>query len=440
MKMDDMIMISVDDHIIEPPDMFERHAPAALRDKAPKVVIAKGEQCWSFEDEVLPTRFGLNAVAGRRREEYGMEPTAYAQLRRGCYDIHARVGDMNANGTLGSLCFPTFTKVAGEVWLEAKDKNLARIMIEAYNDWHYHDWCNTYPGRFIPLATVPAWDAQLCANEVRRVARMGFKAITFSQNPSALGLPSFHSGAWDPMWKACCDENIVVAIHFGAGGGMRFQSSDSPIDTGITTMALGMADCVTDLVYSPILRSFPTLKIALSEAGVGWLPFLMERADFVYEHHHQWTNQDFGGLKPSDLIRRHMLSCFIADQYGLANRHTLGVEMITWECDYPHSDSTWPESPEAMWPTFQTLPDDELDQITHLNAMKFFNYDPFKVLDRKDCTVGALRAKARADGVDLTPMQGRGGRDAASQGPRRPVTAEDVRKQLNPGVVTAGAR
>jgi hypothetical protein len=151
-KIDNLILVSVDDHVVEPPDMWDGRLPARWKDRAPRLVHkADGTDVWVFEGQQIPN-IGLNAVAGRPPEEYGMEPTSLAQLREGNYDIHRRIDDMNAAGILGSMCFASMTGFCGELFGRQPDKELARVMIQAYNDWHIDTWCGTYPGRFIPLA------------------------------------------------------------------------------------------------------------------------------------------------------------------------------------------------------------------------------------------------------------------------------------------------
>ena len=125
-----------------------------------------------YEGQELPN-IGLNAVAGKPPEEYGIEPTSFAEMRRGCYDIDQRVADMNANGVLGSMCFPSFPQFCGQLFSRTEDKDVALAMVRAYNDWHVDEWCGTYPGRFIPLAIPPIWDPKLMADEVRRMAAEG---------------------------------------------------------------------------------------------------------------------------------------------------------------------------------------------------------------------------------------------------------------------------
>ena len=128
-----------------------------------------------------------------------MNVTSYSQIRKGTYDIHERVRDMNVNGVLGSMCFPSFPQFCGQLFSRAQDKELGYVMLQAYNDWHIDEWCGSYPGRFIPLSLPPIWDPELMAKEVARVAAKGCHAVTFSEDPSKLGWPSLHSEHWDPF-------------------------------------------------------------------------------------------------------------------------------------------------------------------------------------------------------------------------------------------------
>jgi predicted TIM-barrel fold metal-dependent hydrolase len=427
MEMNDMILVSVDDHVCEPPDMWNHVLAEPWKSRAPQLVHrADGSDVWVFEGRQIPN-VGLNAVAGRPPEEYGMEPTALSQLRKGCYDVDARIADMNVNGVLGSLCFPSVPGFCGELFGRHDDKELARVMIQAYNDWHIDAWCGAHPGRFIPLAIPMMWDPQLLAAEVRRVAKKGCHAISFADAPKGLGYPSIHHEFWEPFWKACSDEGTVVCMHIGSGTGMALNEPEAPIEIMITGTPISLFGVATELVFSQVLRKYPDLKIALSEGGIGWIPYFLERCDYVYEHHRAWTHQNFGSKKPSDIFREHIVTCFIDDDAGVKNRHLIGIDSLTWECDYPHSDTTWPHAPEKLWRSLQGLPKDEVDKITHRNTMKHFQYDPFAKIPREQCTVGALRAQAKD--VDLTWMRGGGGKPPSDYA-KGYVTIGDIMTQL----------
>jgi predicted TIM-barrel fold metal-dependent hydrolase len=278
-------------------------------------------------------------------------------------------------------------------------------MVRAYNDWHIEDWCGTHPGRHIPCAIPTMWDPQLMADEVRRVAAKGCHAVTFSENPAKLGYQSLHSDHWDPFWAAAQECDTTVCLHIGSSSQLVMTAEDAPIDVMITLTPMNIVQAAADLVWSPVLRKFPTIKIALSEGGIGWIPYFMERIDYVYQQHKAWTFQDFGDMLPSQLFAERIITCFIDDAFGVENRHHLNIDNITWECDYPHSDSTWPTSPETLSKSLAGVADDEVAKITHLNAMRIFNYDPFAHIKPEDATVGALRRRAVGHDIAVRSMK-----------------------------------
>ncbi len=403
MQAEELILVSVDDHVVEPPDMFEGRVPAKWKGREPRVLHKdNGTDVWSYEGNEIPN-VGLNAVVGRPPEEYGIEPTSFEEMRPGCYDIDERVRDMNANGVLGSMCFPSFVQFCGQLFARTEDKELALAMLRAYNDWHVESWCGAHPGRFIPLSIPPIWDPALMAEEVRRMASVGCHAVTFSENPSKLGWPSFHSPHWDHFWAACAEEGTVVCLHIGSSSQLAITAPDAPFDVLIALQPVNIIQCAADLLFSPVLRKFPALRIALSEGGIGWIPYFLERVDYVYAHHKAWTGQDFGDKLPSQVFKERNVTCFIDDAFGVENRHHLNMNNVTWECDYPHSDSTWPNAPEIAMKYLAGVPDSEVNKITHENAMRIFRYDPFAVRPRQQCTVAALRGEAADVDVSLRP-------------------------------------
>lgn len=425
-SVEDLILVSVDDHVIEPGDAFVKHMPIALRDKAPILIEHNGKEVWSFDGEIYPT-IGLNAVAGRPKEEYGMEPTRLDQMRSGAWDIKARVEDMDANGVLGSLCFPTFPHFAGKLYGMVKDKALSLAALRAYNDWHRVDWCGAAPGRMIPLAILPLWDIDLSVAEMKRMVAQDVHVLSFPDNPAAIGLPSLHTNHWDPLWKVCEDNKVVICCHIGTGSKPPHASPESPIDAWIVTMPISIAFAAADWLFSPIFLKFPHLKMALSEGGIGWIPYFLERCDYSFEAHRAWTNADFQGMKPSELFRRNVLNCFIDDKFGLEVRDRLGTETISWECDYPHSDTSWPCSPEVLWDSVQHLPTADIDAVTHLNAMREYSFDPFSVMPAEASTVGALRRKSAY--VDTRPKSMGGLKPTDFKGKR--VTSGDIQTMLS---------
>jgi predicted TIM-barrel fold metal-dependent hydrolase len=429
MEMNDMIIISVDDHLVEPPEVFENHVPAAFRDSAPRLIREPNADFWMYGDRKI-RNVAMNAVAGRPPEEYGFEPAKMTGMRRGCWDIHDRIDDMNANGILSSLCFGSFTGMDGSVFLANPDKAAALVHLKAYNDWHIDEWCAAYPGRMIPVAVLPLWDMAATVEEIKRVAAKGCRGVSVSDNPTVKGLPSIHNEYWNPFFKACAENNVTIICHIGAGNAPGHTSMDSPIEVWTITFPMAIAMGAADWLHHPALKQYPDLKISLTEGGIGWIPYLLERADYVNWRHHAWTNSQFEGGKPSDLFRKHFYTCFIDDRFGLENRHAVGIDTICYEADFPHSDSVWPESPELLWKSFDGLgmTDEEINKITHLNAMRCYEFDPFKHIAKKDATVGALRAAAKAKGVSTAPISFGGAERPVEEGVTRVVTSGDVVK------------
>jgi predicted TIM-barrel fold metal-dependent hydrolase len=381
--------------------MFEGRVPARFADAAPRVIRRDdGSDVWTFNGSIIPN-IGLNAVAGRPKEEYGVEPTAFDEMRPGCYNIDDRVKDMNAGGILGSMCFPSFPGFSARVFSAAADKDLALAVVQAYNDWHIDEWCGSYPGRFIPMALPVLWDPELAAAEVRRVAAKGCHSITFTENPATLGLPSFHSPSWDPLWKALVDEDVVLSVHLGSSGKISVTAADAPVDVMITLQPMNICQAAADLLWSRVIKKFPGIRIALSEGGTGWIPYFLDRLDRTYEMHHAWTGQDFGGRLPSEVFREHFLTCFIADPVGIQLRKMIGLDNIAWESDYPHSDSSWPLSAEELMGVAADVPADEMNKMTFENAMRWYSYDPFAYRSRERSTVGALRAEQAGHDVSV---------------------------------------
>jgi predicted TIM-barrel fold metal-dependent hydrolase len=425
-RMNDLVIISSDDHICEPPTMFDNQLSGELLATAPKLLTDRhGKNYWEYQGRKKGS-VGLNAVVGRPSEEYGMEPTSLDQLRGGCYDVHQRIDDMDANGIAASMCFGNAIVFDGTTFHQAPDKKLALRHMQAANDWHYDEWCMAYPGRFIPLAVLPTWDMDATVAEIHRCANKGFRTVQMNENPTAQGLPSIHNDYWDPFFKAVADTDTAVALHIGSGNLAPHASMETPIEAWISTMPLSVAQGVADWLQLEELHTYPKLRLVVSEGGIGWVPYFAERADFSNARHKAWTHSRFQQIKPSELLRRHFLFCFVDDRFGLKNLDEVGEDNVAYECDYPHSDTLWPEVPEHLWPTLEHLTVEQIAKVTWKNAVEWFRFDDFlKHNTLEEMTVAACRARAAAKGVDTSPKSSGGARPVDDPG-ARPVTSGDV--------------
>ena len=249
---------------------------------------------------------GLNAVAGRPPEEYGIDPTSFGELRKATYDIHARIDDMNAGGILGSMNFPSFPGFAGRVFSAAGiDRDDALIVLQAYNDWHIDEWCGNLSGAHDPPVpgTTLGWRIWP-RREVSRCRPRVATSSAFRKIPNhwvtraSIANVGIRCGG---LVLRLGPSSACILVH-------QVRSAppqrDSPIDVMMTLTPVNIIKCATDLVWSHVLRGFPDLRVALSEGGIGWVPYFMDRIDTVYRIHSPWTGQDYRKRKPSEIFQR----------------------------------------------------------------------------------------------------------------------------------------
>jgi predicted TIM-barrel fold metal-dependent hydrolase len=368
----DVQVVSVDDHVIEHPNVWQDRLPAKYKEAGPKIVRDdEGRDVWMFEGRRY-FNGGLGAVAGKPREEYGLDPVRYEDMRPGCFDPKARIEDMDLDGVHAQLCFPTFTGFAGSTFFNAEDKELATACVTAYNDWVIDEWCAAMPGRQIPLALVPYWDIDATVAEAERVAAKGAKGFTFTELPHALGLPSFHTLHWDPFLAVAEQAGMPLSLHFGSGGAPTV-APEAPFTAAIALFGLNSQMCTVDLVNSRIFERFPHLKVALSEGGIGWMPYILERTDYTWERHRYYTGMA-DAAHPSEIFRNNIFGCFIYDDAGLANLDRIGEDNVMFESDYPHSDSNWPHTRDMLAKSLANIPDDVARKIAEDNARRVYNF------------------------------------------------------------------
>jgi predicted TIM-barrel fold metal-dependent hydrolase len=387
--------VSVDDHLIEPARLWQERVPEAMRERAPRIVREGDSEFWVYEDRQIVTT-GLNAVAGKSREEFSPEPITYDDMREGCYEPAARVADMDQGNVLSSLLFPSFPRYCGQVFHEADDKDLALHCVRAWNDFILEEFAGDFPGRFIPMMIIPLWDPAAAAVEIERTAALGAKSIAFSENPTKLGLPSIHTDYWDPVFQAANDTGFVLSMHVGSSSNLIRTSPDMPTLAFMAySAAANQAGTLLDWLFSGNFDRYPNLKMALSEGSIGWIPYFLERAEQVVDKQRFWASRfdidmnaahDRGESKGEasfDLdtdIRRlfkdHVYGTFIEDAAGLRLLDIIGEDNVMLECDYPHSDSTWPDTVQMARKWLGDLPDDVQHKITVGNAARVYDFTP----------------------------------------------------------------
>ena len=377
MLRDDVQAISVDDHIVEPSHLFEEHIEPRFRDRAPRIVDRDGVQGWLWEDRFYPLSFQGNAATRKFRDgESGRGQDLFARryedMIPAAYDVHERVRAMDQDGVWAELPFPTFPRFGGTLFLEAKDKELALAIVRAWNDWMLDEWSEAYPERFIQQTLVPLWDVPAAVAEIERCAAKGSRAVLFIENPHPLGLPSFPTGHWRPVFEACNATGMPLSMHIGTSSALPSPSPDATPSVGIALCGMNSQLALGDMIYGGVFNDLPNLKIALSEGGAGWVPYVLERLDYT------WKRSRYDGLMntelPSEIFARHVWVCVISDQYALRNRDLIGVDKLMWEADFPHNDSNWPNSRKVLAEELADVPDDEAARIAEHNARELYRF------------------------------------------------------------------
>jgi predicted TIM-barrel fold metal-dependent hydrolase len=382
-------LISVDDHVLEPPHLWVDRVAAKDRDRAPHMVAEGDMEFWVYDGKRYPSS-GLSACAGKKKEEFSPEPVTYAEMRPGCYDSGARLEDMDRAGILASLCFPTVTRFCGQLFMEASDREFALVCLKAYNDWMIEEWCGAAPGRFIPLILIPMWDPPLAAKEMERCAEKGATAFAFSENPAPLGLPTIHDKDryWDPVMAAANDLEMVASMHVGSSSQVPSIAPDAPFMANLAWGAVRTSATMLSWLFSGMFQRYPNLKIALSEGEIGWIPYFLERAEQVLDKQRYWVQRgvrasfnqhgdsdvDLDTLNVRATFREHVFGCFIEDHHGIASIDEIGEDNIMCETDYPHSDSTWPNCLTAVKKIVGHLPPETQYKILRGNAEKLYRF------------------------------------------------------------------
>jgi predicted TIM-barrel fold metal-dependent hydrolase len=296
-------------------------------------------------------------------------------MRRGCFDPVARAQDMLADGIVASVVFPTLPRFSGTLFLTFHDSELADLCVRAYNDFVIEEWCPAGPpGLFVPTIICQLWDPAAAADEIRRCAALGARALSFPENSVPLGLPSFWTDHWDPVWRACEETGVVLCLHIGTSGMMADPSPDAPSVLRYSLLQCGSMQSSVNLMMSPVCRRFPGLSFVFSEGGIGWAPNALERADRMWERHKLYSGLD--DVLPSEIFRQNMYLCMIEEPVCLKYRDDIGVDRIMWECDYPHTDTVWPESQKSAHDVFEAAGCDEREiaAIAHGNAERVFRW------------------------------------------------------------------
>ena len=332
---------------------------------------------WVIDGRFAEKRGTVNcptAMGDPLRKTY---PQRWEEVPRFVYDPKARLEAQDKDGVDAEVLFPNIAGQSGDLFV-GFDADFEIECVQAYNDLITEEWL-AIGDRYVGLALIPYKSGiKATVAEIKRAIERGHKGIVMLAEPSqsAEGLPHINDPYWYPVWDACQD--LDVPVHFHASAGMRKLSIDvwsgytkNQVQAMFPTAAFGLqAQTIPNLLFSGILERFPRLKVVCAETGLGWVNYVIEACDHEWERRHLWTE----GLttRPSDLFHRQVYVDFWYEAAGVEQRHSIGMENIMWESDFPHSTSTWPESWTFIERTLKGVPQEERFQLMAGNAMKLY--------------------------------------------------------------------
>jgi predicted TIM-barrel fold metal-dependent hydrolase len=360
-------VIDADSHLNSPRDLYQARVPAKFRARAPKVVAQSGHDAWVVDDGPPRPITILSAAAGKTADELAKRVIRHEEMCPGSYDPRARLADLDADGIDAQVLF-------GDGAMGARDPELRCVLVRAYNDW-LSEFCQVAPDRFLGQAVVPMHDPEAACREVERTASMvGLRGLFVGDDGADFPITD---SSYDRFWAAAAAQKRPVNIHIG-GGALRRRNllyGENPPpglkEAFLCIAPMSIAETLAMLVFGGTLERHPDLRVIIAEGGIGWLAYFLERMDHVMAKQGKWAGTTIQQA-PSAIFRRQVLATFEEDQAGMRTYDLIGAQSILWSSDYPHSDTTWPRSRQAISAHFGALPAADRRMMVCENAGKVY--------------------------------------------------------------------
>jgi predicted TIM-barrel fold metal-dependent hydrolase len=373
----DYPIIDADAHVQEPLDLWTNDAPASLKERVPRVKHTDHGDFWLFDENKPPEAVAFTVSAGKSYLDYYPTGGRYDTIRPGTWQPQARLADMAIDGIYAQVLYPSVTlKGAGTY---SDDRELQLYCVRRYNEWLAREFCAQGGGRLVAQAIIPTTGLADALAELDWAIAHGHKGAVISRMPS--GRYEF-SEEDEPFFARCCEAGIPVVIHIGSflrskgggGGGkpadfrnLAFLGAAGAIKAGSHTIPV-----VSDLLFSGMFGKFPSLRIVLVEANIGWIPTLLEQCDDMFYRYRFFTEAAGKMGMPSEVFHQHFWATFLIDTVGMDLRHRLNTNQIMWSTDYPHTASNWPNSRQVIDRQFNGLPRAQVRQFLHSNVKELY--------------------------------------------------------------------
>jgi len=380
-------IISADAHILEPPDIWKNWLPDRYQDKAPQLVKDDdGGDAWLFAGATAPDPIGLTATPGMPLDRFRWTGVTYAEARAGCYNGAARLEDLAIDGVDAEILFPPQRTIGH--FLGDEDDDFVLAGVDAYNNFLFDEFCAPDPSRLIGAYQIPSLGIDTAVEYLHRAVERGAKTVVISCWPA--GGDSI-SAEDDRFWAAAEEAGIPVCIHIlmlsraarmrarraaaRAGGrelyGAGSEQAGAKAAAGLSGVFSSVPSTIGQLVFTGVFERFPRLHVSMIEIGVGWIPHFLESMDDKYWRNRSWANLPIS-RPPSSYWFDNMSATFVRDDYGVRNRHAVGVDNMMWSTDYPHHGNDWPYSRKVINETMAGIPPDEKQRIVAGNAVRIF--------------------------------------------------------------------
>ena len=369
-------LVSADSHINEPPDLWTSVADAELGQVVPQVIATERGDAWIVSPELRPRPVGTSAQAGVNPEDYLKEPVTYRTMRRGSFDPVARLEDMDVDGVDAEVLYPGI----GRALQQCATAEVRAFCARAYNDW-IAGFQSSDPDRLIGLAILaPLDDGAGAQQELARAASLGLRGAFLAIATG--GIPLSHPDN-EPFWSTAEELGIPISLHIGADAAIASRSDQAarPRASGarapgvreawLGSLPMSISEHIGVLIFGGVLERHPGLRIVIAESGVGWIPFFLERLESVYDRHRHYLKSTVA-RRPTEQFQSQMFVTFQEDEVGLRLRDMLGVGSMMWASDYPHTDTTWPNSLAVVKESFSGLPSDDAGRILAGNCRQLY--------------------------------------------------------------------
>ena len=369
------LILSSDSHVFEPADLWTTRIDAAFRHRAPRIVRIEGADEIVIEADQVLSGIGLISNAGARFEapETISGRGRLEDVHRGGWDPEQHLADMRLDGVAGEVLYPS----QGLFYFRIADPALMSAIFRAYNDW-LAEFCRTDPARLKGIAMVNLDDVGDGIKELERAARLGLAGAMITEYP--LEDRRYDRPEYEPFWSAAEGLGMPLSLHTATrrqgkirGAGAKTLRDASSRATKAFYPALSMCD----MIFSGVFERHPRLTLAIVEFELAWAPHLLDTMDYTYRERHEEAIHRFkNGMRPSDFFHANVVLSFQEDAIGIRLRDTIGVDNMMWGSDYPHSESTFPESRRILGEILAGVPADEQARIVGGNTARVYRFEP----------------------------------------------------------------